>query len=191
MKINDIQLVKTILDTEDMPKDKLPQIALAGRSNVGKSSFINTIAGRRVAKISATPGKTGTINFYKINGSLYLVDMPGYGYAKASKEERDRWSRAIEGYLSESCNLKGVLLLVDIRHRPTKDDVVMHEWILSKGLSSFVIATKADKLTRAELNKNLKMIAETLNIEDMSDIIPFSSLNGLGKNRVLERVFKF
>ncbi|MDI6602076.1 MAG: ribosome biogenesis GTP-binding protein YihA/YsxC [Thermoanaerobacteraceae bacterium] len=188
MKIKDIQLVRTITSMEDMPEDKLPQIALAGRSNVGKSSFVNTIAGRKIAKISSTPGKTRTINFYKINNSMYLVDLPGYGYAKVSKAERDKWANAINDYLQSADNLKGVLLLLDIRHHPTRDDVMMYEWILSMGFTLWVVATKADKLNRTEFNISLRRIAETLNT-DIDNIIPFSSLNGLGKNKVLDRVF--
>lgn len=187
MRTISVELVKTITDVEDMPKDRLPQIAIAGRSNVGKSSFVNTIAGRKIAKISSTPGKTRTINFYRINNSIYLVDLPGYGYAKVSRAEKDKWAAAIDSYLRKADNLKGVLLLVDIRHRPTKDDIMMCEWIFSMGFVPWIVATKSDKLKKTEISRNLKLISQTLNV-DINNIVPFSSLNGQGKNEIMERV---
>ncbi len=186
MKIKSVELIKTITNMADVPKDKLPQIAVAGRSNVGKSSFINALAERKIAKISSTPGKTRTINFYRINNEMYLVDLPGYGYAKVSKAERNKWAGFINAYLGSADHLKGILLLVDMRHQPTKDDIMMCEWIMSAGFSPFIAATKADKLKKTEIEKNHRLIAQTLHV-DMENIIPFSSLTGLGKDMIIER----
>ena len=188
MKIKSMELVSTVIDVKDMPKDNLPQIVLAGRSHVGKSSFINTLAEKKIAKISSTPGKTRTINFYKVNNIMYLVDLPGYGYAKASRYDRDKWAYATDHYLKSAGNLAGAILIVDIRHKPTKDDMMMCQWILSMGYQPYIVANKADKLKKSELNAKLKHIAEILKV-NMQDITPFSSRTGMGKKEISQSEF--
>ncbi len=158
------------------PQDDLPEIAFAGRSNVGKSSFINSMINRtNLARTSGKPGKTRTINFYIINDSFRLVDLPGYGYAQVSMSERKKWGDIIEKYLRNRENLKEVVLIVDIRHEPTSQDVMMYNWIKSFGYKGLVIATKADKISKGNWQKNLKIIREKLDIKDINLIIPYSS----------------
>lgn len=158
------------------PQDDLPEIAFAGRSNVGKSSFINSMINRtNLARTSGKPGKTRTINFYIINDSFRLVDLPGYGYAQVSMSERKKWGDIIEKYLRNRENLKEVVLIVDIRHEPTSQDVMMYNWIKSFGYKGLVIATKADKISKGNWQKNLKIIREKLDIKDINLITPYSS----------------
>lgn len=167
------------------PTQGYPEIALAGRSNVGKSSLINTLVNRKaLARTSGTPGKTRTINFYNINDSIYFVDLPGYGYAKVSKEEKVKWAKMIEEYLHYREELKLVIMLIDIRHEPTKDDVMMFEWMKASGRRMVVVATKADKLTRNQLNKSIAVIKKTLPMNAEDIFIPFSSESKLGKDEL-------
>lgn len=165
------------------------EVALAGRSNVGKSSLINTMVNRRgLARISSTPGKTRTINFYNINDEIYIVDLPGYGYAKVSKEEKEKWGSMIEDYLYERENLKLVVLLVDIRHEPTKDDIMMFKWIKATNSRVVVVATKSDKLTRNQANKNIALIRKCLNMDKKDTLIPFSSETKQGRDELWELI---
>ena len=151
--------------TSTLPDNQKPEIAFAGKSNVGKSSLINALMNRKsYARISATPGKTQTINFYSINDEMYLVDLPGYGYAKVSEAEKQKWGKLIERYLQESKQLKAVFLLIDIRHEPSANDVMMYDWIVRQGFYPVIIATKADKIKRSQLQKHLKMIRTTLQL---------------------------
>lgn len=167
------------------PTQGYPEIALAGRSNVGKSSLINTLVNRKaLARTSSTPGKTRTINFYNINDSIYFVDLPGYGYAKVSKEEKAKWAKMIEEYLHYREELKLVIMLIDIRHEPTKDDVMMFEWMKASGRRMVVVATKADKLTRNQMNKSIAVIKKTLPMNTEDIFIPFSSESKLGKDEL-------
>lgn len=167
------------------PTQGYPEIALAGRSNVGKSSLINTLVNRKaLARTSSTPGKTRTINFYNINDSIYFVDLPGYGYAKVSKEEKAKWAKMIEEYLHYREELKLVIMLIDIRHEPTKDDLMMFEWMKASGRRMVVVATKADKLTRNQMNKNIAVIKKTLPMDEEDIFIPFSSESKLGKDEL-------
>ena len=171
--------------TKGLPQTGRPEFAFAGRSNVGKSSLINSIAKRKaLARTSGTPGKTQTMNFYNINNELTLTDLPGYGYAKVDLDFKKKWGRMIERYLKGSKTLKGIILLVDIRHKPTGDDVDMYEWIRSNGLSCAVVATKLDKLKRSEVKKSLDLIMGTLKLKDGDVLIPFSAKTGAGRDEV-------
>lgn len=181
MIIRKAELLITAAKLEQYPETVVPEIAFAGKSNVGKSSMINALLNRRsLARTSSQPGKTQTINFYNINDMLNLVDLPGYGYAKASKSEIDKWAKMIDTYLHNRKQLREVIQLIDIRHEPGKNDVQMYEWIKSCGFTGYVIAAKADKLSRSQQIKNISAIKKTLNINDNSLIIPFSSVSKAG-----------
>lgn len=173
--------------TSKLPDNLLPEIAFAGKSNVGKSSLINGLLNRKsLARTSSAPGKTQTINFYNINKELYFVDLPGYGYAKASQEIRNKWGKMIERYLHTSKQLKLVFLLVDIRHAPGENDKTMYDWILANGYTPVIIATKLDKIKRSERDKNLKIIKEKLKVVDGTKIIPFSAVSKQGREEIWE-----
>ncbi len=169
----------------------LPEVALAGKSNVGKSSMINRLTGNnKLARTSSEPGKTRLINIYEINESLFLADLPGYGFARAPIEEKKKWGRMIEGFLAGSPNLKHVLQLVDIRHEPTKDDQMMVEYLRHYGLNFTVVATKSDKISRAVTARNIQAICRTLAVQPW-EVIPFSAESGAGRDRILELLEKF
>lgn len=169
----------------------LPEIALAGKSNVGKSSLINRVTGNgKLARTSSEPGKTRLINLYEINQQILLADLPGYGFARAPQEEKKKWGRMIEGFLSGSPNLKHVLQLVDIRHEPTQDDQTMAGYLRHYGLTFTVIATKADKLSRAAVGRNIQAICRTLAVQPW-EVIPFSAEDGTGRDRILELLESF
>lgn len=185
MKIRKAELVITAAKQEQYPKDEQLEIALAGRSNVGKSSLINTLVNRRnLARTSSSPGKTQTINFYNINDEFRLVDLPGYGYAKVSLKERERWGKMIENYLTNRRNLAEVLLLLDIRHSPGEHDKMMYDWIRSFGFNGIIIATKADKISKGKWNKHIAMIQRELGVENREFIVPFSATSRLNKDKV-------
>ena len=175
--------------TSSLPDNPYPEIAFAGKSNVGKSSLINALMNRKsYARISATPGKTQTINFYNINKELYLVDLPGYGYAKVSEKEKKQWGKLIERYLHGSKQLKAVFLLIDIRHAPSANDRRMYEWIVANGYRPVVIATKLDKIKRSQKDKHLKLVREGLSVLPGTTVIPFSSVSRQGKDELWEYV---
>lgn len=189
MKINKINLDQVAGFISQFPNDNFDEIAFVGRSNVGKSSFINSFLGKKnLAKTSSKPGKTKTINFYKINDRFRLVDLPGYGYAKVSKKEKEKWNNLIHDYLYNRENLKEVFLLVDIRHAPTKQDKQMYDWIIDSGFTGFVIATKYDKIPKTHLKKHIKEIMKTLNINDEGLIFAYSSVTSHNKNILLEQI---
>ena len=176
MKINKAELEKIAVLEKQYPLANLPEFAFAGRSNVGKSSFINAMLNRKnLARTSSTPGKTRTINFYKVNDSLRLVDLPGYGYAKVAKSEKEKWAGIINRYLENRENLLETILLVDIRHEPTDLDKQMYDYILHSGFSGIVIATKKDKIKKSQVDKHISVIAKKLGVEHRENIIPFSS----------------
>lgn len=176
MKINKAELEKVAVLEKQYPVANLPEFAFAGRSNVGKSSFINAMLNRKnLARTSSTPGKTRTINFYKVNDDLRLVDLPGYGYAKVAKTEKEKWAGIINRYLENRENLLETILLVDIRHEPTHLDKQMYDYILHSGFSGIVIATKKDKIKKSQLDKHISVIAKKLGVEHRENIIPFSS----------------
>lgn len=173
--------------TSKLPDNNLPEIAFAGKSNVGKSSLINALVNRKsYARISATPGKTQTINFYNVNEKLYLVDLPGYGYAKVSEKEKIQWGKLIERYLHGSKQLRAVFLLIDIRHAPSANDKMMYEWILNQGYNPIIIATKLDKIKRSQKDKQLKMIRQGLGLVPGTSVIPFSSVTKQGREEIWE-----
>lgn len=173
--------------TSDLPKNQLPEVAFSGRSNVGKSSLINTVLGRKsLARTSSVPGKTQTLNFYNINNELYLVDLPGYGYTEAAKSVNEKWGKMIERYLRESEMLSAIFLLVDMRHAPTKLDIAMAETVRFLEYQLIVLATKADKLKTNERKKNIALIEKTLSMGEDDILIPFSSVTKEGKEDVLD-----
>ena len=176
MVIKNVRLETVIGVTSKIPQNVMPEIAFAGKSNVGKSSLINALMNRKsLARTSAQPGKTQTINFYNINDALYFVDLPGYGYAKVSQQEKEKWGKMIEKYLRQSKVLKTVFLLVDIRHDPSANDKIMYEWILSNGFHPIIIATKADKINRSQLQKQIKAVRQGLDVDKDTIVIPFSA----------------
>ena len=189
MEFIDIKLLMTAVKPEQYPDESLPEIALVGRSNVGKSSLINCLANRKnIARTSSTPGKTATINFYEIAGKYRIVDLPGYGYAKVSKQEKEKWGDMIEGYLSNRQSLVQVIQLVDARHNPTADDKMMFDWIKSYNYEPLVVATKIDKLKKSQIEGNLTAIYEDLELTEDSVLIPFSSETRQGRDQVLELI---
>lgn len=189
MVIRNINLETVCGITSILPDNDKPEIAFAGKSNVGKSSLINALMNRKsYARISSTPGKTQTINFYNINDEMYLVDLPGYGYAKVSEKEKAQWGKLIERYLHGSRQLKAIFLLIDIRHEPSANDKMMYRWIVDQGFKPVIIATKLDKLKRSQVQKHIKMVREGLDLEKGSFIIPFSSATKQGRDEIWEFV---
>ena len=185
MIIKNVNLETVCGITSTFPENTLPEVAFAGKSNVGKSSLINALMNRKsYARTSAQPGKTQTINFYNINDAIYFVDLPGYGYATANEAVKAKWGKMIERYLHQSKQLKLVFLLIDIRHAPGKNDIQMYEWILSNGFMPVIIATKSDKIKRSQLDKCLKIVKETLQIRPGTIVIPFSSETKAGREDV-------
>ena len=171
--------------TSKLPETKRPEIAFAGKSNVGKSSLINALMNRKaLARTSSQPGKTQTINFYNINEAMYLVDLPGYGYAKVSPSEKAKWGKMIEKYLHTSKDLKAVFLLVDIRHEPSANDKQMYDWILHNGYEPIIIATKLDKLKRSQVQKSIKAVREGLKLPREGILIPFSAETKQGREEI-------
>ena len=176
MKIKSVNLETVCGVTSKLPNNSLPEFAFAGNSNVGKSSLINAFMNRKsLARISSQPGKTQTINYYSINNEMYLVDLPGYGYAKVSESVKQQWGKMIERYLKKSPTLKAVFLLVDIRHEPSANDVQMFDWINANGFDPIVIATKADKISKGAVQKQVSIIKKTLKCQADTIIIPFSA----------------
>ncbi len=186
MKITKSQLEAVAVKPSQYPSDGLPEVAFAGRSNVGKSSLLNLLTGRKkLAKVSGSPGKTRTINFYLINDAFRIVDLPGYGYAKTAKAVTDDWGKMMETYFQKREGLRRVIQLVDIRHKPTAQDVQMYDYLRYYGLSGLVVATKADKVSRSEMQKNLALIRKTLSLTEEDRIIPVSSLKKTGWEQLL------
>ena len=187
MVIKEVTLETVCGITSTLPENDKPEIAFVGKSNVGKSSLINALMNRKsLARISATPGKTQTINFYNINREIYLVDLPGYGYAKVSEKEKEAWGKMIERYLHKSTMLKAVFLLIDIRHDPSKNDKMMYDWILHQGYEPVIIATKLDKLKKSQVAKQLKAIRTGLGLVSGTTVIPFSAKTKQGRDEIWE-----
>lgn len=191
MKINTIELIISAVRESQYPTDNKEEFLLVGRSNVGKSSFINTIINRKnYARTSSTPGKTQTLNFYKINDSFYLVDAPGYGFAKVRNSLKKKFGLIMESYLKSRENLKMVFLLVDFRHKPTSDDIMMYDYLKYYNVPVTIICTKVDKVSKNNHDKNKNIIQKELNLPDDKNIILFSSVTKIGKNEVYEEIEK-
>lgn len=185
MVIKQVNLETVCGITSVLPKNTKAEVAFAGKSNVGKSSLINSLVNRKaLARTSSQPGKTQTINFYNVNEELYLVDLPGYGYAKVAQSEKEKWGKLIERYLNGSSQLRAVFLLIDIRHDPGANDRMMYDWICHNGYNPIIIATKMDKINRSQIQKHVKMIRQGLNVRPGTQIIPFSSQTKQGRDEV-------
>lgn len=187
MVIKNVNLETVCGITSTLPDNQYPEFAFAGKSNVGKSSLINGLMNRKsLARTSAQPGKTQTINFYNINEECYFVDLPGYGYARANEEIKAKWGKMIENYLHKSKQLKAVFLLVDIRHEPSGNDRLMYEWILNQGFEPVIIATKLDKINRSQIQKQIKLIREGLKVVKGTVVIPYSAQTKQGRDEIYE-----
>lgn len=187
MVIKSVELEIVCGITSKLPDTDKPEIAFAGKSNVGKSSLINGLMNRKsLARTSAQPGKTQTINYYNINNAMYLVDLPGYGYAKVSQKEKEKWGQMIENYLHTSKQLKAVFLLIDIRHEPSANDKQMYDWIVYQGYDPIIIATKLDKINRSQIQKHVKMLKTGLNVKPGTPIMPYSALTKQGREEIWE-----
>ena len=181
------EFVRSAADPKDFLRDGLPQMAFAGRSNVGKSSVINRLVGRKnLAYVGATPGKTTQINYFKVDGKAWLVELPGYGYAKVSRAEKERWGRLMERYFQDAGDILTVgVLIVDARHKPTADDVIMHDWFRESGCPEIVAANKLDKLKAREIEPNLALIRQTLEMTEEEPLVPFSAEKGTGREQLI------
>lgn len=187
MKIKKSEFVTSAVTKDQYPESELPEIAMVGRSNVGKSSLINMLLNRKnLARTSGTPGKTQLINFFDIDGKFTLVDLPGYGYARVSKEQKKTWGKIIETYLQTRTNLLEVFLLVDLRHKPTQEDIDMYQWIKSYGFNGIVVGTKHDKIKRSQLQKHIKIIRNTLGMESDAVLVTASTMTRDGKYDIWE-----
>lgn len=185
MVIKNVSLETVCGITSTLPKNQRAEVAFAGKSNVGKSSLINALMNRKaLARTSSSPGKTQTINFYNVNDAVYLVDLPGYGYAKVSQQEKEKWGQLIERYLHGSKQLKTVFLLIDIRHDPSANDKMMYDWILHNGFAPVIIATKLDKIKRSQTQKQLRAIRDGLGVRDGTVILPFSAETKQGREEI-------
>lgn len=187
MVIKSVNLETVCGVTSTLPQNKLPEIAFAGKSNVGKSSLINGLMNRKsYARTSSQPGKTQTINYYNINGQMYFVDLPGYGYATANERVKAQWGKLIEDYLHQSKQIRAIFLLIDIRHAPSENDRIMYDWILDRGYQPIIIATKLDKIKRSQVAKQVQLICDTLGVVDDTTVIPYSSLSKQGRDEIYE-----
>jgi len=185
------EFIKSAADPQGFISDGLPQIIFAGRSNVGKSSVLNRLLGRRnFARVSASPGKTAHVNYFLIDKKAYFVDLPGYGYAKVSKSERDRWGRLMEAYFSRAQNFSLGVMIVDSRHKPTGDDVTMANWFKSSECPLLIVANKIDKVKSSEKEKNIELIRQTLELSDDTKIIPFSAEKGTNKDMLISAIIE-
>ncbi|WP_283678825.1 ribosome biogenesis GTP-binding protein YihA/YsxC [Lentilactobacillus sp. Marseille-Q4993] len=185
MEVHNVDLTISAVEEAQYPKTNYPEIALVGRSNVGKSSLTNVLINRKsFARTSSQPGKTQTLNFYNVEDQLFFVDVPGYGYAKTSKANREKWGKMIEHYLTEREQLRGVITLIDGRHEPTADDVAMHEWLAYYGIDILTVATKMDKIVPGKWNKQESIIRKSLQLSSNDDLVLFSALTKKGKDEV-------
>ena len=192
MVIRSVNLETVCGITSKIPDNPFNEVAFAGKSNVGKSSMINALLNRKsLARTSAQPGKTQTINFYNVNDAMYLVDLPGYGYAKTSASEKEKWGKMIENYLHTSKKLQAVFLLIDIRHEPSANDKMMYDWMVYQGFTPIIIATKLYKIKRSQIQKNVKAIREGLKVKPGTVIIPFSSETKQGRDELWEVIDSF
>ena len=191
INFNKVEFILSAASEKQFVRDGMPQLAFAGRSNVGKSSVINRLVNRKnFARVGASPGKTSQINYFKIDGKLYLVDLPGYGYAKVSKTERDRWGKLMENYFQSAGLIHLGVQIVDARHKPTADDVTMANWFLQTGVPFAIIANKLDKIKKSQLEGSLQTIRTTLHLPENVPVIPFSAEKGNGKDEVLALILE-
>lgn len=191
LNLNRAEFLRSAVKKEDFPRDRLPQVAFSGRSNVGKSSVINKLLNHKnFARVGAVPGKTAHINYFLIDRKLYFVDLPGYGYARVSAQEKERWGKLIESWFSEDLMTLGLLIL-DARHKPTQDDWVMCDWYKQSGRPFILVANKMDKLKPSEVEMNLNRIRETLEVDDDVKLIPFSSIKGTGRQELLGLITEY
>lgn len=189
MVIKNVNLETVCGITSTLPENTLPEIAFAGKSNVGKSSLINGLMNRKsLARTSSQPGKTQTINYYNVNSELYFVDLPGYGYATANEAVKAQWGKLIEDYLHQSKKILAVFLLIDIRHGPSENDRIMYDWILERGYKPIIIATKLDKIKRSQIAKQTKLICDTLQVEEGTQVLPYSALNKQGREEIYDLI---
>lgn len=189
MKVKQVELKAAAYNIEDFPQWDYPEISFIGRSNVGKSSLLNNLVGRKnLARTSSTPGKTRGLYFYLINGKNCFVDLPGYGYAKVSKKERERWAPIIEDYLGDRLNLRGCIHLIDCRHEPTEDDKLMSGWLRAHTIATVTVATKADKISRGALIKQLAVIRRQLGLFEDDLLLPFSARTGSGRDQIWQAI---
>ena len=189
MVIRSVNLETVCGITSKIPDNPFNEVAFAGKSNVGKSSMINALLNRKsLARTSAQPGKTQTINFYNVNDAMYLVDLPGYGYAKTSASEKEKWGKMIENYLHTSKKLQAVFLLIDIRHDPSANDKMMYDWMVYQGFTPIIIATKLDKIKRSQVQKHIKMLKTGLQLVPGTKVIPFSSQTKQGRDEIWELI---
>lgn len=189
MNVNNVSIEISAVRKEQYPNNTIPEIAFIGKSNVGKSSLLNIMVNRKkMARISCAPGKTRTINFFDVEGKLYFVDLPGYGYAKISKSEKEKWGDMIESYLQTRKQLVTILLLIDIRHDPGKNDIQMYEWLKHFGYNTIVVCTKSDKISKSQVYKNMAIIKKNLNLNSDDKIISFSSQTKQGKDELWQYI---
>lgn len=189
LNLQKTEFIRSAVKTEDFPRDGLPQVVFSGRSNVGKSSVINRLLNRKnFARVGAAPGKTTHINYFLIDEKLYLVDLPGYGYAKVSQTERQRWGKLIEEWFADTSLMTLGVMIVDARHKPTEDDRIMAEWFKASGKPFVVVANKLDKLKKSELEPNMQRIRDVLTLSELVKVIPFSAEKGDGKQELLTAV---
>lgn len=194
MKINpnNVEFMFSAMDVSQYPNENIKEIALSGRSNVGKSTFINAICGRKnIARTSSKPGKTVTLNFYDIDDQFIMVDVPGYGYAKQSKKDREKWGQLIESYLAERQELQAVVQLIDLRHKPTEDDILMYDYLKHFDIPVIVVCTKSDKIAKSKIDKHLKIVKESLEVEPEDFVIDFSSVNKKSLPKVYAALDKY
>ena len=189
MVIKSVELEIVCGVTSKLPDTDKPEVAFAGKSNVGKSSLINGLMNRKsLARTSSQPGKTQTINYYNINESMYLVDLPGYGYAKVSPKEKEKWGKMVENYLHTSKQLRAVFLLIDIRHEPSANDKQMYDWVVYQGYDPIIIATKLDKIKRSQIQQHVKMIKEGLKVKPGTPVFPYSALSKQGREEIWQLI---
>lgn len=190
--IKSVELETVVGISSTLPHNELPEIAFAGKSNVGKSSMLNALINRKsLARTSSTPGKTQTINYYNVNQLVYFVDLPGYGYAKVSQSVKEKWGKMIEKYLKKSPTLKAVFLLVDIRHEPGANDIEMYQWIVANGFEPVIVATKLDKISRSQIQKQTSVIRKGLGAPSSAIIIPFSAETKQGRDEIWAEIEKY
>jgi GTP-binding protein len=189
MNINNAKFETTAVKPEQYPSSNIPEVAFVGRSNVGKSSIINTLLNRKgLARVGSTPGKTRVINFFNVDDKMYFVDLPGYGFANVSKKEISSWSRMIETYLNSREQLKLIIMIVDIRHLPTENDKIMHSWLEERSIPYMIAATKADKISKSQVNRNVNDIRKALKIDGQIPIIPASSSTKQGRDEIWKHI---